>query len=163
MVRKEHMSIDRYINIKPKLNLEDFFSGKLLAWGLFEDVFGIIRKKFTCKISGDWNSTTKTLTIVEDFIYDDGVKENRVWKLIKTDNDTYEGRTENVVGIAKGYTRGNVFYWKYSFQLPLYGRKTKVNFNDYMYLQDNNVIINKAKMSKFGIKLGTVYLFFKKH
>ncbi|MBT3939865.1 MAG: DUF3833 family protein [Pelagibacterales bacterium] len=84
-------------------------------------------------------------------------------KLIKTENDTYEGRTENVVGIAKGYTRGNVFYWKYSFELPLYGRKTKVNFKDYMYLQDNNVIINKAKMSKFGIKLGTVYLFFKKH
>ena len=157
------MGIDRYKNIKPKLNLEEFFSGKLVAWGLFEDVFGIIRKKFTCNITGDFNYTTKTLTIIEDFIYDDGIKEKRVWKLNKIDNDIYEGKTENIVGVAKGYTRGNAFHWKYNFVLPLYGRKTKVKFNDYMYLQDSKVIINKAKMSKFGIKLGTVYLFFKKN
>ena len=30
---------------------------------------------------------------------------------------------------------------------------TKVDFDDYMYLQDSSVIINKAKMKKFGIKL----------
>ena len=156
------MSIKRYKNIKPKLKLEDFFSGKLEAWGLFEDIFGIIRKIFTCKITGDWNKKTKTLTITEDFIYEDGIKEKRVWKIIKINNNNYEGTTENVIGIAKGYTCGNTFHWKYKFELPLYGKKARVNFNDWMYLQDNKVIINKAKMSKFGIKLGTVFLFFKK-
>ena len=95
--------------------------------------------------------------------YDDGAKENRIWKLIKVNNNYYEGTTDNVIGIAKGITCGNTFHWKYKFQLSLYGRKTKVSFDDYMYLQDSNVIINKAKMKKFGITLGTVFLFFKKN
>ena len=157
------MNVNRYKNVKPMLILEEYFSGKIEAWGLFEDVFGIIRKKFTCSITGNWEKKTNTLIINEGFIYDDGTKENRIWKLIKINNHTYEGTTDNIVGIAKGYTCGNTFHWKYKFQLPMYGRKTIVNFNDFMYLQDSKVIINKAVMSKFGIKLGTVFLFFKKN
>ena len=157
------MNINKYKNTKPKLILEEYFSGKIQAWGQFEDVFGIIRKKFTCEIICDWDKKTSTLTINENFIYDDGVKENRVWKLIKVHNNYYEGTTDNVVGIARGITCGNTFNWKYKFELSLYGIKTKVVFDDYMYLQDSSVIINKAKMKKFGIKLGTVFLFFKKN
>lgn len=157
------MNINKYKNTKPKLILEEYFSGKIQAWGQFEDVFGIVRKKFTCKIISDWDKKTSTLTINENFIYDDGVEENRVWKLIKVHNNYYEGTTDNVVGIARGVTCGNTFNWKYKFELSLYGIKTKVVFDDYMYLQDSSVIINKAKMKKFGIKLGTVFLFFKKN
>ena len=156
------MNINKYKNIKPKLILEEYFSGKIQAWGQFEDVFGIVRKKFTCEIISDWDKKTSTLTINENFIYDDGVKENRVWTLIKVRNNYYEGTTDNVDGIARGITCGNTFNWKYKFELSLYGIKTKVDFDDYMYLQDSSVIINKAKMKKFGIKLGTVFLFFKK-
>ena len=157
------MNINKYKNTKPKLILEEYFSGEIQAWGQFEDAFGIVRKKFTCKIISDWDNKTSTLTINENFIYDDGVEENRVWKLIKVHNNYYEGTTDNIVGIANGYTCGNTFHWKYKFELPLYGRKTRVSFDDFMYLQDDNVIINKAKMKKFGIKLGTVLLFFKKN
>ena len=69
------MSINRYKNNKPKFILEKFFSGEISAWGLFEDPFGIIRKRFTCKITGKWDDKLKTLKIIEDFLYDDGVKE----------------------------------------------------------------------------------------
>ena len=37
------MSVNRYKNNKPKFILENFFSGEISAWGLFEDPFGIIR------------------------------------------------------------------------------------------------------------------------
>ena len=72
------MNINKYKNTKPKLILEEYFSGKIQAWGQFEDLFGIVRKKFTCKIISDWDKKTSTLTINENFIYDDGVTENRV-------------------------------------------------------------------------------------
>jgi hypothetical protein len=157
------MNISKYKNTRPKLILEEYFSGKIEAWGQFEDPFGIVRKKFTCSIISKWDKNISTLTINESFIYDDGTKENRIWKLIKVNNNYYEGTTDNVIGVAKGITSGNTFHWKYKFQLSLYGRKTKVSFDDYMYLQDSNVIINKAKMKKFGITLGTVFLFFKKN
>ena len=77
------MSVNRYKNNKPKFILENFFSGEISAWGLFEDPFGIIRKRFTCKITGKWDDKLKTLKITEDFLYDDGVKENRNWELLK--------------------------------------------------------------------------------
>ena len=157
------MSINRYKNNKPKFILENFFSGEISAWGLFEDPFGIIRKRFTCKITGKWDDKLKTLKIKEDFLYDDGVKENRNWELLKKSSNCYVGTTDNVIGEAVGYTAGNTFHWKYTFELKLFGNKTRVQFDDWMYLQDNNIIINKAKMKKFGFKLGTVILFYKKN
>ena len=157
------MSINRYKNNKPKFILENFFSGEISAWGLFEDPFGIIRKRFTCKITGKWDDKLKTLKITEDFLYDDGVKENRNWELLKKSSNCYVGTTNNVIGEAVGYTAGNTFHWKYTFELKLFGNKTRVKFDDWMYLQDNNIIINKAKMKKFGFKLGTVILFYKKN
>ena len=140
------MSINRYKNNKPKFILENFFSGEISAWGLFEDPFGIIRKRFTCKITGKWDDKLKTLKITEDFLYDDGVKENRNWELLKKSNNCYVGTTDNVIGEAVGYTAGNTFHWKYTFELTLFGNKTRVKFDDWMYLQENNIIINKAKM-----------------
>ncbi len=157
------MSVTRYKTNKPKLKLENFFSGEISAWGLFEDPFGIVRKRFTCKIIGTWNKKSKILNIEENFLYDDGIREYRNWKLRKKNINCYEGTTDSLVGKATGYISGNTFHWKYTFVLSLFGNKTKVRFDDWMYLQDKNVIINKAKMKKFGIKLGTVILFYKKH
>ena len=157
------MSVNRYKNNKPKFILENFFSGEISAWGLFEDPFGIIRKRFTCKITGKWDDKLKTLKITEDFLYDDGVKENRNWELLKKSSNCYVGTTDNVIGDAVGYAAGNPFQWWCTFELTFFGNKTRVKFDDWMYLQDNNIIINKAKMKKFGFKLGTVILFYKKN
>jgi hypothetical protein len=38
----------------------------------------------------------------------------------------------------------------------------EVQFDDWMYLVDDKVMLNKAVMSKFGIKLGEVTLSFVK-
>ena len=59
-------------------------------------------------------------------------------------------------------TSGNAFNWKYTFDLPIGSKKIKVNFDDWMFLQDKNYLINIAKINKFGFDLGTVILFFNK-
>ena len=38
----------------------------------------------------------------------------------------------------------------------------KVNFNDWMFLQPSGVLVNRARVTKFGIEIGQVTLFFKK-
>ena len=40
------------------------------------------------------------------------------------------------------------------------GTKLKVHFNDWIYQQDENVAINRAYVSKFGIDIGSVTLVF---
>jgi NOL1/NOP2/fmu family ribosome biogenesis protein len=42
------------------------------------------------------------------------------------------------------------------------GKVYEVQFDDWMYLVDERVMLNKARMSKFGIYLGEVTLSFTK-
>ena len=67
-------------------------------FGQFQDIFGQVRRQFTVKIKGDWNGTT--LKLVEDFVYEDGSTEQRVWTLHKTGATTWEGTAPGVIGVA---------------------------------------------------------------
>jgi len=46
--------------------------------------------------------------------------------------------------------------------LPVDGSVFEVEFDDWMFLIDEQVMLNKAVMSKFGIRLGEVTLAFRK-
>jgi hypothetical protein len=46
--------------------------------------------------------------------------------------------------------------------LPVDGRVWEVQFDDWMYLMNDRVMLNKASMSKFGVFLGEVTLSFTK-
>lgn len=65
-----------------------------------------------------------------------------------------------MVGEAHGETYGQALNWRYTLRLPAEGRVWKVNFDDWMFLQQDGVLINKAVMKKFGIRLGEVTLIF---
>jgi len=84
-------------------------------------------------------------------------------KLEKIGTNQYQGYADGVIGLASGATSGNAFNWKYDFDLQIGSSKYKVSFDDWMFLQDNNYLVNIATMSKFGITLGKVILFFNKN
>jgi hypothetical protein len=67
-----------------------------------------------------------------------------------------------VVGVATGVSSGNALNWRYTLALPVDGKVYEVQFDDWMYLVDDKVMLNKATMSKFGIRLGEVTLSFTK-
>ena len=155
-----NMTIDEYKESGPELVLEDYFDGQTRAWGLFEDRLGNVKREFVVDIEGTWDG--EQLVLTEDFVYSDGEREQRIWTLTKTGADSYTGSTENVVGEATGRTAGNAFNWKYDFNLQVGDSKWKVHFDDWMFLQSNGVLLNKATVSRWGIKIGTVFLSFKK-
>jgi len=66
------------------------------------------------------------------------------------------------VGQAKGQTQGNAFRWTYTLALPVDGKVYHVDFDDWMYLIDERVMLNRATMSKFGVRLGEITLSFTK-
>jgi hypothetical protein len=66
------------------------------------------------------------------------------------------------VGEAQGQAAGNALNWAYTLRLPVDGKVYEVQFDDWMYLVDERVMLNKARMSKFGIFLGEVTLSFTK-
>ncbi len=144
----------------PKLVIEEYFAGQTKAWGIFEDRFGTLRRQFTVLIDGKWDG--KTLTLDERFDYKDGEKDRRVWRITKKDKNTYEGKAADVLGVATGKASGNALNWTYEMDLKVGDGTLRVAFNDWMFLQPDGVLINRARVSKLGIDIGTVTLFFKK-
>ncbi len=144
----------------PKLDLREYFNGDLDAHGIFTDRSGQVVRRFAVKMKGTWTGDQGVLE--EDFVYSDGKTERRVWRLTRGADGRYTGRADDVVGEALGVAAGNALQWRYTLSLPVDGTTYHVQFNDWMYLMDNKVMLNKAEMSKFGIRLGEVTLSFYK-
>ena len=142
------------------LNLEDFFEGSTTAHGQFQDLFGNIQRRFTVDIEGTWDG--RVLTLVEDFVYDDGSTEQRIWTLTKTGADTWVGTAPGVLGEARGTENGDVFNWGYRIDLPVRKGTTRVRFDDWMWLLSEDRVLNRAYMHKFGIRIGEAIIIFEK-
>jgi hypothetical protein len=149
-----------YAAEKPVLDLKQYFNGELVAHGIFTDRSGKVARRFTVQMTGTWNGRQGTLD--ERFTYSDGKTERRVWRLTDEGNGRWTGRADDVVGVAEGISAGNALNWRYTLALPVDGKVYEVQFDDWMYLMDDRVMLNKAVMSKFGFRLGEVTLSFTK-
>lgn len=148
-----------------ELELEEFFDGRLVAHGQFQDVFGTVRRQFVAEIEGDWDG--ERLRLVEDFTYEDGSTERRVWTLRKTGEETWEGTAPGVIGVATGEERGDRFNWRYTIDLPVPAadgttETVRVTFDDWMWLLSEDRLFNRAYMKRFGVDVGDVSIFFEK-
>jgi Protein of unknown function (DUF3833) len=152
--------VSDYASDKPVLDLRRYFNGILDAYGVFTDRSGKVVRRFTVVMRCSWTGEEGVLD--EDFIYSDGTTQKRIWRLTHLGNGRYTGRADDVVGQAVGETAGNSFRWGYTLALPVDGTVWNVEFDDWMYLMDERVMLNKATMSKFGIRLGEVTLSFVK-
>ena len=152
--------INLYAAEKPVLDLRDYFNGTLDAYGVFTDRSGQVVKRFTVTMKGTWVGDDGVLD--ENFTYSDGSTQKRIWRLKRQANGAYTGRADDVVGEAQGQQAGNAFHWTYTMALPVDGKVYNVQFDDWMYLMTEKVMLNKASMSKFGFRLGEVTLSFTK-
>lgn len=150
--------ITDYAAEKPVLDLRQYFQGKVDAWGVFTDRSGQVVKRFVVDMDCQWQGDEGVLD--ERFTYSDGTQQRRVWRLKHLGQGRYTGRADDVIGEASGQTSGNAFRWGYTLALPVDGRVWEVQFDDWMYLMDDRVMLNKARMSKWGIFLGEVTLSF---
>ena len=143
----------------PAFEPEDYFSGQLDAYGVFVDRFGTIQRQFEVVVEG--RKTDTGFSLDEYFLYDDGQREERRWDVSALGNGRYEGRCRDVIGVARGVRTANMLSWKYRFRLEMFGRKVAVTFDDVMVLQAGGVLVNRATVSKAGLKLGEVLITFR--
>ncbi len=154
------IDVERYRGQTPALDLRDYFSGTIDGWGTFQNRSGEVIKRFHVVIKADWKGDTGTLD--EDFVWSDGTTSKRVWTLTDLGQGRYQGRADDVVGLAEGRAAGNALNWRYVLALPVDGTTYHVNFDDWMFLMEKDVMLNRAVMSKWGFRLGEVNLAFKK-
>ena len=154
------VDVQRYADQQPVLDLREYFDGTLDAHGVFQDRSGEVVKRFHVLIEASWDGDTGTLD--ERFTYSDGTTQQRVWTITRHDAGRYTGRAGDVVGEARGEAAGNALRWRYVLSLPVDGKVYDVVFDDWMFLMDERVMLNRSTMSKFGVRLGEVTLSFYK-
>jgi hypothetical protein len=154
------VQVSQYSQETPKLDLREYFTGRVLADGIFQKRSGEVTRRMHVVIDG--HSEGDALILHEDFTYSDGKKETRVWTLRPDGPGRWKGTAGDVDGEAFGEVSGNAFHWQYVLNLPVDGSTYKVHFDDWMYLLDDKTLANRSYMSKLGVELGQVTFFFRK-
>jgi hypothetical protein len=152
--------VEQYRAEQPALDLKTYLNGRLDAWGMFQGRSGEVKKRFHVVIDAQWNGDTGVLD--ENFKWSDGTTSRRVWTLKKQADGTFRGTADDVIGEALGEVAGNALRWRYVLALPVDGKTWQVDFDDWMFLMDDKVMMNRSYMSKWGINLGEVTLTFVK-
>ena len=145
---------------KPRLIIEEYLSGNVKAWGILQNRSGKVTRQFSADLNGKWDGNQ--LILDERFNWSDGEVQTRQWKISKIDEHNYEGTAGDVVGLAKGYSYGPAFKFEYVLLVPVKGKEIKITFDDWIFQQDDKVAINRATMTKFGIKVAELTVFFQK-
>ena len=154
------MKPEDYAGTEPRFVIEDYFTGKTRAWGIFQDRSGKVRRQFTVDIHGAWES--EEFVLREDFSYRDGERQQRTWRIRKLGENSYVGTAADVVGEARGTAYGHALNWSYTLRLTVGDKTWDIDFDDWMFLHEDGVLINRAEMRKFGFRVGEVTLFFKR-
>ena len=154
------VDVARYADQQPTLDLERFFSQPVKAWGMFQRRSGEVAKRFEVNIVS--RREGNNLILDERFLYSDGTRQRRVWVLTPTGQGGWIGRADDVVGVANGQVAGNTLHWRYRLNLPVGDSTYEMSMDDWMYLMDEDTLINRTRMSKFGVEVGQVTLFFRR-
>ncbi|MEM7540533.1 MAG: DUF3833 domain-containing protein [Pseudomonadota bacterium] len=144
----------------PAFDPARYFSGLIKAWGTVHNWQGKLTRHFVADI--DASIANNVITLDESFIFSDGERQTRVWQLSRNADGHYVGEANDIAGQAQGETNGNAMRWSYEMDLTVSGKVYRVRFDDWLWQIDEQTLINRAKIIKFGVKVGEVVLFMRK-
>ena len=152
-------SIDDYAAQRPVLDLRHYLNGALAGSGVFFGLSGRVERRFTVDMTGCWRGNQGTVD--EHFRYHDGETGDRRWSLVFADNGTFTATAQDVQGTATGAQRGNAAVMRYRLRLPRAAGTITVGMEDWFYLMEDDMLVNRARMTKFGLKVGEVVACFR--
>jgi Protein of unknown function (DUF3833) len=153
-------NLDYYKDTTPKADIKAYFNGPVKAWGIVQDWQGRVVRRFDIDMVGEWNGDTGTLT--EHFRYYDGEKQKRVWTIKKLADGSYEGTASDILDKATGETQGSAARWNYVMDLPVGNTTYRLRFDDWMWVMNDGVLINRSYLKKFGVTVSELTIFMQK-
>lgn len=156
------VDIQDYADKTPKLVFNQFFNGQLSAHGIVKNTSGALIRTFNADIKGSWDQQGVG-TLEEDFIFDDGEQQTRIWTFIPVGDGEYQASANDVTGSTVTETAGNALFMQYILQIEYQGKPMEISIDDRMYLINDSVLINESIMSKFGFDVGSFTLTIVRH
>ena len=154
------VTVQDYASGTPALVPETFFDGQLTAHGVIKDRSGKVIRSFNADIKAYWKDGVGVLE--EDFVFDDGELDRRVWTLTPDGAGRYIGTAGDVVGEGIVTVAGNSMFLDYVLRIPYGDGTIDIRIDDRMYLVNPNVLINESEMKKFGLHVGQILLVIEK-
>ena len=151
------MKIEDFNNTKPEFVPQEYFNGKLRAYGIVKDRSGKIIRSFKGEMIGSWDKNGVG-TLDEFFVYDDGEEMKRVWTLKPIENKKFIATADDIVGESPMIANGNTVMIDYLMRTPYKSSTIDLSVQDWLHLQDDGVIINHSKMKKFGFVVGELVI-----
>jgi len=155
------VEVNDYADFTPTLDPEQFFVGHLTAHGVVQNRGGKVMRSFNAEIQASWEDGVGTL--VEDFVFNDGEEQQRIWTLTPDGAGGYIGRAGDVVGDGELTFAGNSIFLDYVLRIPYGDGTVDVRVDDRMYLVSDDVLVNESKLSKFGFGVGRILLVIIRH
>lgn len=155
------IDVQRYSGNEPRLDFFEYFTGNTRGWGIVQDRKGVLTRQFVVDILGEVQEDGR-LVLREQFVWSDGEQSERRWVLTKGDEHNFTGSAPDVVDLADGTLYGNVLNWQYRLKLKVKDSIWKIHFDDWLFQVDDDMLINRATMSKFGFTVGEVTIVFRK-
>lgn len=152
--------LDYYTDTTPRADIREYFNGPVKAWGIVQDWRGRVIRRFDVDMVGTWDGDTGTLT--ENFDYYDGKQQQRIWTIRKLADGTYEGTASDIIDKASGRSSGSAVQWNYVMDLPVEDKTYRIRFDDWMWVMNDGVLINRSYLKKFGITVSELTIFMQK-
>jgi Protein of unknown function (DUF3833) len=153
-------SLQNYDGTTPPVDIKTYFSGPIRAWGIVQDRSGKVVQRFDVQMMGRWEGDVGTLE--EEFKYYDGRTQQRIWTIKKIGENKFEGTAGDIIGVAKGAQNGSAVQWAYQMDLEVKGTTYRVTFDDWMFMMNDGILINRSYIKKFGITMAELTLFMQK-
>ena len=136
------------------VTLVDAFQGVTRGEGVFRAPLAGIERRFTARLNGRLRGDR--LTVVEDFLYDDGQEDRLTWVFDRTGPGTWTGAREDTVGPARVVEDGRLIRLDYEADFRSIEGVTRLGFSDVIYRAEPGLVINDAVVTRWGLPVGTV-------
>ena len=140
-----------YAGTGPAFDVRKHLSGPMRCEGVIYGPMGRVSSRFTADMLGTWDGNRGTLA--EHFSYDSGTKQDREWRLAIGNDGRITADADDLVGQGTGQAEGAALRLQYTIQLPESAGGHALDVTDWLYLVDDNTIVNRSQFRKFGIKV----------
>jgi hypothetical protein len=142
----------------PPITLVSAFQGRTTGRGHFRVWLTGDERRFTARLNGTVTGPdgARVLTVVEDFVYDDGQTDRLTWVFRETGAGRWSGKREDTVGEATVVEDNGQIRLTYTADFKSPSGVNRLGFNDILYALPDGTIVNDAVVSKAGIAVASV-------
>lgn len=140
------------------VTLVSAFQGKRTGNGLFRIWLTGAERRFTARLGGSVTGAPgqRTLTVVEDFTYDDGQQDRLTWVFREKGSDRWTGKREDTVGEATVIEEDGNIRLNYIADFKSLNGTTRLGFSDLIYQQRDGTLVNDGIVTRRGIPVAAV-------